>query len=69
MKVYVCYATEDLVEIARRMDGFYAGQFKPHEYEHLMEAGLLRFSYAGVSGFLGLATLRFVQPPKDEDES
>lgn len=48
----------DVAEEMECLDGMFAGLFKPEEYEHLIVAGLLRFSYEGVGGFLGLATLR-----------
>ena len=51
-----------LEEIARRMDGLYAGQMKPEEYEPLIEAGYLRRSFEGAGGFLGLSKLRYVSP-------
>lgn len=50
-----------LEEVARRMDGFYAGQFKPEEYEHLIKLGYLRQSWEGPGGFLGLSKLRYVE--------
>ena len=39
-------------------DGMFAGQFDPAEYEPLIATGLLRFSYEGAAGFMGLAKLR-----------
>ena len=44
---------------ARRLDGMLAGSLQPEEYEHLVKAGLLHFSYEGAAGFMGLAKLRF----------
>ena len=43
---------------ARNLDGLYAGQCDREEYEALIDAGLLRFSYESVGGLMGLAKLR-----------
>lgn len=54
-------ATADLDDLsieACRLDGLFVGQCDPKEYEALIEAGLLRRSYEGASGFIGLAKLR-----------
>ena len=46
---------------AKRLDGLFAGQMEPSEYEYLIEAGLLVKRWEGVAGFIGLATLRCTQ--------
>lgn len=43
---------------ARYLDGLFTGACKPEEYEHLLEVGLLRLSYEGAAGFMGLSKLR-----------
>lgn len=44
---------------ARNLNGVYAGMLEPTEYEPLIKAGLLQFSYEGPAGFfVGLAKLR-----------
>lgn len=50
---------------ARNLDGIYAGQCRPEEYEPLIAAGLLQFSYEGVGGFMGLAKLRVTERVND----
>lgn len=54
-------ALAGLRESARELDGLFVGMCHPEEYEHLIEAGLLRLSYAGVGGFMGLAKLRLTE--------
>jgi hypothetical protein len=51
---------DDLIDQARRVEGLYAGQCDPSEYDHLIEAGLLRMTYSGVGGLMGLAKLERV---------
>jgi hypothetical protein len=46
---------------ARRLDGLFAGMCEPREYEYLIKAGLLRKSYEGAGGFMGLAKLRLIE--------
>lgn len=50
----------DLTDQVWQVHGLYAGQCDPSEYEHLIEAGLLRKTYSGAGGFLGLAKLERV---------
>lgn len=45
---------------ANRLSGLFVGQCKPEEYEHLVEAGVLRIVYEGAAGFLGLGKFRSV---------
>lgn len=56
---------------ASRLDGLFEGLCKPEEYKHLIEAGLLRRTYDGASGFMGLAKLRKTEetptPARSED--
>ncbi len=58
---------EDMEREADRLDGLYAGMCEPKEYEHLIEAGLLRRSYEGAGGFMGLAKLRRARPQLADD--
>lgn len=48
---------DDLDDRARHLHGLYAGHCDPSEYEHLIAAGVLRKSYDGPGGFLGMAKL------------
>lgn len=46
---------------AHELDGLFAGQFEPKEYEHFIESGQLYKSYEGIGALLGLATLRLTK--------
>lgn len=43
---------------AKRLDGIFTGLCQPEEYEALVEAGLLRYSFEGAAGLMGLSKLR-----------
>ncbi len=49
-------------EQADRLSGLFAGQCQREEYQHLIDAGLLRKTYEGATGLLGLARLVRVMP-------
>lgn len=51
-------STPEMRTEARNLDGLFAGSLKPEEYEPLVNAGLLRFTYEGVGGLMGLSKLR-----------
>jgi hypothetical protein len=55
--------TENLEAQALRLHGLYAGQCQPEEYEHLIAAGLLRKSWEGLGGLMGMSKLVLVTPP------
>ena len=51
----------ELLEEAERIAGLYTGVCDPDEYEHLIDAGILRKSWGGPGGFLGLSKLVMVE--------
>lgn len=59
--------TEAMAEDARRLDGLYAGMCQPEEYDHLVAAGLLRLTYEGLGGFMGMAKLRLIEGQTDAE--
>lgn len=50
-----------LAEQVERVAGLYTGMCQPEEYEHLIAAGLLRKSFDGPGGFLGMSKLERVR--------
>jgi hypothetical protein len=47
--------TDEMRVRAHDLAGLFAGQCTPDEYQDLIAAGLLRRSYAGAAGLLGMA--------------
>lgn len=58
MTDHVSHTTPEMRAKARGLDGLYAGSLRPEEYGPLVDAGLLRFTYEGTGGLMGLAKLR-----------
>ena len=47
---------------AQRLHGLFTGACAPAEYEDLLAAGIMRRTYGGAAGFLGLSKLELVEP-------